>query len=59
MDHHLIICVVIVMQPWLILTKNKIWLKTHHVMKEATELIHLRSYCDVRARMSNQVFFKF
>lgn len=55
MNHHLVICVIVVVQAWFVLAEDKVRLKADNVMKEATELVDLRTHGDIRARVLNQV----
>ena len=51
MNHKLVVGVVVIVKTRFVLAQNKIRLEADHIVEEATELVDLTLYNDVRARV--------
>ena len=55
MNHELFVCIVIVVQSWLVLTQDEIGLKADHIVKESSKLVNFASKHNVWARVLVQI----
>ena len=49
MNHQLICGIIVVVEAWFVLLKDKVGLKTDYIVQESAELIHLTANHDVRS----------